>query len=217
MSFSHRRENDMFLLAKEKNTYFSPQGEKIPKELLRLPPQTPIHLLGSIYPRLEGVAVLAKLAQATTRRAKSSCGWKLRARRRKLPDCTRRPFGVFRRGLHEFTECKHVPGADEMRFRLAQTVKRYACGFFSFFSCAYKKRTRFSFAKEKICAFLTEEKSTKRLTETLSRTLIVLLGSAYPRLPTVVCSRFARQANIRRAGSSCGWEVRANRRKARAV
>ena len=45
--------------------YFSPQGEKIPKELLRLPPQTPILLLGSTYTRLEGVAVLAKLAQAT--------------------------------------------------------------------------------------------------------------------------------------------------------
>ena len=64
----------MFLLAKEKNTYFSPQGEKIPKELLRLPPQTPIHLLGSIYPRLEGVAVLAELAQATTHRAESNGG-----------------------------------------------------------------------------------------------------------------------------------------------
>ena len=63
--------------------YFSPQGEKIPKELLRLPPQTPIHLLGSIYPRLEGVAVLAELAQATTPRAASSCGWKACARWRK--------------------------------------------------------------------------------------------------------------------------------------
>jgi len=137
----------MFLLAKEKNTYFSPQGEKIPKELLRLPPQTPIHLLGSIYPRLEGVAVLAKLAQATTRRAKSSCGWKLRARRRKLLDCTRRPFGVFRRGLHEFTECKHVPGADEMRFRLAQTVKPEACSSFDAF-LSVKKSMLLSFPKE---------------------------------------------------------------------
>ena len=126
---------------------------KAPKDSLRLSPQTPIHLLEAYTHGSKGVAVLAKLAQATTRRAKSSCGWKLRARRRKLPDCTRRPFGVFRRGLHEFTECKHVPGADEMRFRLAQTVKRYACGFFSFFSCAYKKRTRFSFLKEKDMCF----------------------------------------------------------------
>ena len=46
--------------------YFSPQGEKIPKESLRLPPQTPIHLLESTYTRLEGVAVLAGLAQATS-------------------------------------------------------------------------------------------------------------------------------------------------------
>ena len=46
-------------------------------------------------------------------------------------------------------ECKHVSGADEMRFRFAQTVERNVRGFFSFFSCAYKKRTRFSFPKEK--------------------------------------------------------------------
>ena len=150
-------------------------------------------------------------------RAGNNCRWKVRDRRRKLPDCTRRPFGVFRRGLRTPAVRKHVSGADGIHFWLAPTVKPEVCDFFSFFSCSYKKRTRFSFAKEKICAFLTEEKSTKRLTETLSRTLIVLLGSAYPRLPTVVCSRFARQANIRRAGSSCGWEVRANRRKARAV
>ena len=95
----------------------------------------------------KGVAVLAKLAQATTRRAKSSCGWKLRARRRKLPDCTRRPFGVFRRGLHEFTECKHVPGADEMRFRLAQTVKPEACSSFDAF-LSVKKSMLLSFPKE---------------------------------------------------------------------
>ena len=44
---------------------------KAPKDSLRLPPQTPIHLLGSVYTRLEGVAVLAQLAQATTRCAES--------------------------------------------------------------------------------------------------------------------------------------------------
>ena len=32
--------------------YFSPQGEKIPKELLRLSPQTPMRLSGSVYTRL---------------------------------------------------------------------------------------------------------------------------------------------------------------------
>ena len=56
--------------------YFSPQGEKIPKELLRLRLKLPcfcwkVHTHGS-----KGVAVLAGLAQATTRRAGSLCDWK---------------------------------------------------------------------------------------------------------------------------------------------
>jgi len=100
----------------------------------------------------------------------------------------------------------------------AQTVKRYACSFFSFFSCPYKKRTRFSFAKgEKYVLFSLRRKAPKDSPRLPSRTLMLLLGSAYPRLPIVVCSRFARQANIRRAGSNCRWEARARRRKARAV
>ena len=74
-------------------------------------------------------------------RAGSNCNWEVRARRRKVTDCTCCPFGVFRRGLHEY---KHVSGADEMRFRFAQTVERNVRGFFSSFSCAYKKRTCFS-------------------------------------------------------------------------
>ena len=99
-------------------------------------------------------------------RAGNNCRWKVRDRRRKLPDCTRRPFGVFRRGLHEFTECKHVPGADEMRFRLAQTVKPEACGFFSFFSCPYKKRTRFSpLQRRRYVLFSAGRKDTKRAVE----------------------------------------------------
>ena len=55
--------------------------------------------------------------------------------------------------------------------------------------------------KEKICAFLTEEKSTKRLTETLSRTLILLLGSTYPRLEGVAVLAKLAQATTRRAES----------------
>ena len=52
--------------------YFSPQGEKIPKELLRLRLKLPcfcwkVHTHGS-----KGVAVLAGLAQATIRRAEGS-------------------------------------------------------------------------------------------------------------------------------------------------
>ena len=146
-------------------------------------------------------------------RAGNNCRWKVRDRRRKLPDCTRRPFGVFRRGLRTPAVRKHVSGADGIHFWLAPTVKPEVCDFFSFFSCSYKKRTRFSFAKEKICAFLTEEKSTKRLTETLSRTLMLLLGSAYPRLPTDGTAHLRALSVIRRAGSDCRWEVRARRRK----
>ena len=48
---------------------------------------------------------------------------------------------------------------------VAQTIERDVRGFFSFFSCTDKKRTRSPFPKENICAFLTEEKSTKRLIE----------------------------------------------------
>ena len=63
--------------------YFSPQGEKIPKELLRLPPQTPIYLLRSTYPRLptDGTAHLRALS--VIRRAGSNCRWEACARRRK--------------------------------------------------------------------------------------------------------------------------------------
>ena len=75
----------------------------------------------------------------------------------------------------------------------------------------------FSFEKEKIRAFLTEEKSTKRLTETLSRTLIVLLASAYPRLPTDGTAHLRALSVIRRAEALCDWKLRARRRKARAV
>ena len=46
------------------------------------------------------------------------------------------------------------------------------------------------------------------------QTPMLLPESIYTRLSTVVCSRFARQANIRRAGSLCDWEARVRRRKA---
>ena len=150
-------------------------------------------------------------------RAGNNCRWKVRDRRRKLPDCTRRPFGVFRRGLRTPAVRKHVSGADGIHFWLAPTVKPEVCDFFSFFSCSYKKRTRFSFAKEKICAFLTEEKSTKRLTETPSRTLMLLLRSTYPRLEGVAVLAELAQATTPRAASSCRWEACARRCKARAV
>ena len=48
----------------------------------------------------------------------------------------------------------------------APTIERNVRDFFSFFSCSHKKRTRSSFPKEKICRFLTDEKTTKRVAET---------------------------------------------------
>ena len=76
----------------------------------------------------------------------------------------------------------------------------------------------FFFAKKnKDVVFSPTRKRRKESPRLPSRTLNLLLESVYTRLPTVVCSRFARQANIRRAGSTCDWAVRARRRKARAV
>ena len=81
--FLSAQEKDTFLLSKgERNVLFSLR-RKAPKDSLRLSPQTPLHLLGSTCTRLEGVAVLAKLAQATTPRAGRNCEWEARARRRK--------------------------------------------------------------------------------------------------------------------------------------
>jgi len=64
------------------------------------------------------------------------------------------PFGVFRRWLayplwyantcREPTVCALDP---------AQTIERDVRGFFSFFSCPNKKRTRFSLTKEKAMSF----------------------------------------------------------------
>ena len=56
---------------------------KAPKDSPRLPSRTLMLLLENVYPRLEGVAVLAKLAQATTPRAGSLCDRKVRACERK--------------------------------------------------------------------------------------------------------------------------------------
>ena len=71
----------LFLGGQEKNTFLLCQGEeyvvfsptrKRRKESPRLPSRTLMLLLRSVYPRLEGVAVLAGLAQATIRRAEGS-------------------------------------------------------------------------------------------------------------------------------------------------
>ena len=89
MSFSHRREND------EKSRRDSRLG------------------LSSCYWEAythgsKGVAVLAELAQATTRRAESHCCWKLRARRRKSARIALTARSACSAVDARVYECKHV-------------------------------------------------------------------------------------------------------------
>ena len=89
MSFSHRREND------EKSRRDSRLG------------------LSSCYWEAythgsKGVAVLAELAQATTRRAESNCCWKLRARRRKSARIALTARSACSAVDARVYECKHV-------------------------------------------------------------------------------------------------------------
>ena len=102
----------------------------------------------------------------------------------RLPERTRCPFGVFRRGLHELTSANTCWEPTECALGSHKRSSGTLAVSFRPFLVRTRKGHVSSLPKEKICAFLTEEKSTKRLTETLSRTLIVLLASAYPRLPT---------------------------------
>ena len=128
-----------------------------------------------------------------------------RARRRKAAGAHSLSVRRVPPWLARVYECKHVSGADGMCPRLALTVKPKACGFFSFFSCPYKKRTRFSFPKEnKDVVFSPTRKRRKESLRLPPQTPMLLPESIYTRLSTVVCSRFARQANIRRAESMYG-------------
>ena len=110
--------------------------------------RTLIVLLGNTYTRLPTVVCSRFARQANIRRAESICHWKPAPAGVRLPDCTRCPFGVFRRGLHEFTECKHVSGADGIHFRPALTAKPKACSSFDAFLSA-KKSMRFLLSKGK--------------------------------------------------------------------
>ena len=160
--------------------YFSPQGEKIPKELLRLPPQTPIHLLGSIYPRLERCcsarkartghhSPCEKFVRLETPRPQAQTAGLHSPSVRRVPPWIARVYRVQTRagsrrdafstrtngqaGLPRFLK-KSVEQKKEITAKIKMGIDQLsnctiACGFFSFFSCTDKKRTRFSFAKEK--------------------------------------------------------------------
>ena len=88
---------------------------------------------------------------------------------------------------------------------------------FVLFLFVQEKNTFLLCQGERYVLFSLRRKAPKDSPRLPSRTLNLLLGSIYPRLPTVVCSRFARQADIRRAGIKCRWKVCARRRKARAA
>ena len=88
---------------------------------------------------------------------------------------------------------------------VAQTVKRYACGFFSFFSCPTGKRTRSAFAKgERNVLFSLRRKAPKDSLRLPPQTPIHLPGSAYPRLERCCSARGARTGHH----SPCGTQLR---------
>ena len=174
---------------------------------MRLSPQTPMLLPGSTYPRLEWCCS----ARGARTGHHSPCGKQLslRSPRPQAQSCRN---ALAARSACSAVDCtslrgKHVPGADGMCPRFAQTVKRYACGFFSFFSCADKKRTRFSFPKEnKDVVFSPTRKRRKESLRLPPQTPIHLLGSTYTRLPTDGTAHLRALSVIRRVESVCDWK-----------
>ena len=94
----------------------------------------------------------------------------------------------------------------------AQTVKPKACSSFDAFLSVKKSMRSLLCQRRKNVLFSLRRKAPK---DSPRRCLgLSTFYWEYTRLPTVVCSRFARQANIRRARSNCHWKARARRRKA---
>ncbi len=199
--------------------YFSPQGEKIPKELLRLSPQTPMLLLESAYTRLERCCS----ARGARTGHHSPCGKSVRL------ESLRPQAQNYRNALAARSACSAVVCVP---LRYANTCRepteyifgshqrssrRLAASFRSFLVRTRKGHVSLLCQGERYVLFSLRRKAPKDSPRLPSRTLNLLLGSIYPRLPTVVCSRFARQADIRRAGIKCRWKVCARRRKARAA
>ena len=97
----------------------------------------------------------------------------------------------------------------------ALTVKRYACGFFSFFSCPYKKRTRFSpFQRRRNVLFSLRRKAPKDSLRLSPQTpSICWQAHTHGSKGVAVLAQLA-QATTRRAGRNYEWKARARRRKA---
>ena len=133
---------------------------------MRLSPQTPIHLLGSAYTRLERCCSARRLAQATTPRAGIDCHWKARARRRK----TAGAHSLFVRRVPPWiaypcgTQTRAGSRRDVLLARTNGQAVRLRFLFVLFLS-AQEKNTFLLYQRRRICRFLTDEKTTKRVVE----------------------------------------------------
>ena len=83
-------------------------------------------------------------------------------------------------------------GADEMRFQLAQTIERDVRGFFSFFSLRKEKNTFLLYQRRRICRFLTDEKTTKRVVEAIASNSHPSAGKHIPTARRCCSARKAR-------------------------
>ena len=192
---------------------------KAPKDSPRLPSRTLMLLLESAYTRLERCCS----ARGARTGHHSPCGKSVRL------ESLRPQAQNYRNALAARSACSAVVCVP---LRYANTCRepteyifgshqrssrRLAASFRSFLVRTRKGHVSLLCQGERYVLFSLRRKAPKDSPRLPSRTLNLLLGSIYPRLPTVVCSRFARQADIRRAGIKCRWKVCARRRKARAA
>ena len=154
-----------FLCQGEECVVFSPTRKRR-KESPRLPSRTLMLLLRSVYTRLERCCS----ARGARTGHHSPCGKSVRLESLR-PQAQNYRNALAARSACSAVVCVPLRYANTCRepteyiFGSHQRSSRMlAASFRSFLSA--KKRTRFPFTKERICAFLTEEKSTKRLTET---------------------------------------------------
>ena len=192
---------------------------KAPKDSPRLPSRTLMLLLESAYPRLERCCSARKARTGHH----SPCGG-LCAAGKPAPAGANCRIALDARSACSAVACVPLRYANTCRepteyiFGSHQrSSRRLAASFRSFLVRTRKGHVSLLCQGERYVLFSLRRKAPKDSPRLPSRTLNLLLGSIYPRLPTVVCSRFARQADIRRAGIKCRWKVCARRRKARAA
>ena len=199
----------------ERYVVFSPTRKRR-KESLRLPPQTPIHLLES---NTHGSKVL-QCSRSSHRpplaaRQATAAGKSAPAGARRAP--RERPLARYlqkRRRPADHASPTSVDAVFYSRHRTAVSrTNGQAGGLRLLFVLFLSEQEKNMF----LSAFLTEEKSTKRLIEATASNSHSSAGKQYPRLEGVAVLARLAQATTPRAESNCGWEVCARRRKARAV